>query len=368
MREPPSRRSAAWIAGAVLALGVSAAPAQIYKYKDAQGKWHFTDRPPAAVKQDAELVGQGARTSTAPVQGSLVERLGKAFTPGSPAEAASLAVVTVKTPIGNGSGFFVSSDGYLITNRHVVRPEETGQWRDATDRLEKAEADFRAADAVLTEHAQYLQAMREARGELEDEIKRSSSSSARSRLQRRQAQLEAEYAVRSKRYYDVKRNVDEKRRVFESVRSEFNRRGAATTLATNFTVVLKDQSKVQARLVGLSENADLALLKVDGYETPHLEVASAGEVIQGMKVYAVGSPLGMADAMTAGVVTRVRGDHIMTDARVLPGNSGGPLILEDGRVVGVNTLKIAPSIGAEGFGVAIPVGLAATEFPQIRGR
>ena len=87
-----------------------------------------------------------------------------------------------------------------------------------------------------------------------------------------------------------------------------------------------------------------------------------------MPVFAVGSPLGLADNMTAGVVTRVRGDHIMTDAKILPGNSGGPLITETGKVIGINTLKLARNANAEGFGLAIPVGVASAQFPQMDER
>ena len=162
--------------------------------------------------------------------------------------------------------------------------------------------------------------------------------------------------------------MTKKRRLFEKLRSEFNRRGAATTVATNFTVILKDDTELTARLVALSDRADLALLKVDGYTTPRLLTASRSEVSQGMSVFAVGSPLGIADSMTAGVVTRVRRDHIVTDAKILPGNSGGPLITEQGKVIGINTLKVAQSVEAEGFGVAIPVGMALKEFPQIAGQ
>ncbi len=357
------------IAGA-LVLAASAAPAQIYKYQDERGKWHFTDRPPAQVRDRAELVGKQPRESAEPARGSLVQRLGEAFSPGSPVEAATLAVVTVRTPVGNGSGFFVSDDGYLITNRHVVRPEETDRWRDASEKIERARADFEEAEAGLSRYSKNLAEMRKMRDELDEGIRNARVSTARKLLQQRRERLVREYNRRNQRYQEAKKAVDARRREFERSRSEFNRRGAATTLATNFTVVLKDQFEVQARLIALSDSSDLALLKVDGYETPSLEMASLGEVSQGMKVYAVGSPLGMADAMTAGVVTRVRRSHILTDARILPGNSGGPLITEDGRVVGINTLKLAAGADAtaEGFGIAIPSGVASAEFPQIAGR
>jgi len=366
---PRARAALARLAllAAALAAAVPAA-AQIYRYQDERGKWHFTDRPPAAAKRKAERLDEDAAAPAAAVDADLAERLASRFRPDTPLASATLAVVTVKTPVGNGSGFFVSDDGYLVTNRHVLRPEETGQWRKTEAKLDDARERFEAADAALAERAAMLAEMRAARGDLDEQLARTRGSGQRSELEAQRARLEQVYRARNREYRTVKSDVDEKRREFERVRSELSRRGAATTMATNFTVILKDQSKLQARLVALSEKADLALLKVDGYTTPRLELAPLAEVTQGMPVYAIGSPLGMADALTKGVVTRVRRDHVMTDAKVLPGNSGGPLITEDGRVVGINTLKIAQSAGSDGFGVAIPVRVAREEFPQIRGR
>jgi V8-like Glu-specific endopeptidase len=340
---------------------------QVYKYQDDKGKWHFTDRPPADVKASRVKSRRGA-SAPAPVGGNLAERLQATFKPASPAETASLAVVKVKTPIGNGSGFFVSTDGLLITNRHVVRPEETGQWRDTNTGLAEARERFEEADDILSKHSSGLAKMRRARDQIAQQIKLETSSGRRNRLQEQHDALQSRYQTRYKRFREVKKDVYKKRRAFEKLRSEFNRRGAATTVATNFTVILKDDTEVQARLVALSARSDLALLKVDGYETPRLDTAGRSQVSQGMPVFAVGSPLGIADSMTAGVVTRVRADHIVTDARILPGNSGGPLINEEGRVIGINTLKVAQSVGAEGFGIAIPVEVALKEFPQIGGQ
>jgi len=356
------------LAAVLAAAAAVPAAAQIYRYQDERGKWHFTDRPPAEVKQQAERLGDAAPAGGAPVGEDLAERLSSRFQPDTPVATATLAVVTVKTPLGNGSGFFVSEHGYLVTNRHVLRPEETGKWKATEERLEEARERFEAADAALAERAAMLADMREARGSLEAQIKTEGSSGRRSALAAERERLDRAYRARNKEYRDVKRDVDGKRREFERMRSEFSRRGAATTMATNFTVILKDQTKVQARLVALSEKADLALLKVDGYTTPWLELAAPGEISQGTPVYAIGSPLGMADALTAGIVTRVRRNQIMTDAKVLPGNSGGPLITADGRVIGVNTLKVAQSAAAEGFGIAIPVRVAREEFPQMLGR
>lgn len=83
---------------------------------------------------------------------------------------------------------------------------------------------------------------------------------------------------------------------------------------------------------------------------------------QGAAVFAVGSPLGMRDSVTSGIVTRRTKDYLVTDARILPGNSGGPLMNSEGEVVGVNTLKFAQTAMAEGFGMAIPLSVVRTAF------
>ena len=81
-----------------------------------------------------------------------------------------------------------------------------------------------------------------------------------------------------------------------------------------------------------------------------------------MRVFAIGSPLGLRDAVTSGVITRVEDDYIVTDATILPGSSGGPLLTESGELIGINTLKVAETISAEGFGAAIPMSTIKKEF------
>jgi S1-C subfamily serine protease len=137
---------------------------------------------------------------------------------------------------------------------------------------------------------------------------------------------------------------------------------------TNFTIVLKDGERLTARLVGTSDTQDLALLKLDGYRTPALRIAAGGGPGQGDAVYAIGNPLGVADSVTAGRVTRLSSDQIMTDVQLLPGNSGGPLVNEAGEVVAVNFAKLTHGGDAnyQGFGMAIPIAIARGAFVELR--
>lgn len=81
----------------------------------------------------------------------------------------------------------------------------------------------------------------------------------------------------------------------------------------------------------------------------------------GQNVYAIGSPLKLNNSVTSGVVSNNRGDFIQTNAEIYPGNSGGPLVTEDGRVVGINTMKKITN-KFEGLGFAIKFSRVRSEF------
>ena len=108
----------------VFILFSSLSQAGIYKYKDKYGRWQFTDKP---LNDEKSQVTADKATST---KGStnLKESLNKKYKPRSKVDEATLAVVKVVTKAGTGSGFFVTDDGYLVTNKHVVRPASTDKW------------------------------------------------------------------------------------------------------------------------------------------------------------------------------------------------------------------------------------------------
>ncbi len=118
-----------------------------------------------------------------------------------------------------------------------------------------------------------------------------------------------------------------------------------------------------ASLVGYDENKDIAVLSVDNVKFTPLKVANYKKMNTGDDVYAIGAPKSMAYTLTKGVISakeRKIGDYtyIQTDAAINEGNSGGPLINEEGSVIGVNTLKMMDS---EGIGLAIPM-TSVSEF------
>jgi serine protease Do len=131
---------------------------------------------------------------------------------------------------------------------------------------------------------------------------------------------------------------------------------------------------VPARVVGVSREIDLALLKVEGVKLEALPIASYRNLHQGEVVLAFGSPEGLRNTVTLGVVSSVARQtdpdspmvYIQTDAPINPGNSGGPLVNVDGAVVGVNTFILSQSGGNEGLGFAIPSSVVSVAYQQLR--
>jgi serine protease Do len=131
---------------------------------------------------------------------------------------------------------------------------------------------------------------------------------------------------------------------------------------------------VPARIAGIASELDLAVLKVDGVKLPALPLATYSQVRQGETVFAFGSPGGLRNTLTHGLISAVARQidpdspliYIQTDAPINPGNSGGPLVNTRGEVVGVNTFIVSQSGGSEGLGFAIPSATARTAFRQLR--
>ncbi|MGO9515969.1 MAG: trypsin-like peptidase domain-containing protein [Candidatus Korobacteraceae bacterium] len=131
---------------------------------------------------------------------------------------------------------------------------------------------------------------------------------------------------------------------------------------------------IEAKVVGVDRQTDLAVLKIDMTDLPALPLANSDALKQGQVVFAFGSPLGLENSVTMGVVSatarQIDPDNpaifIQTDAPINPGNSGGPLVDVDGHVVGINTFILTQSGGNEGLGFAIPSNVVRNIFDQIR--
>ena len=139
--------------------------------------------------------------------------------------------------------------------------------------------------------------------------------------------------------------------------------------ASFVTVRLSSGQTVQGRVERRSTDLDLAVVRatVRPDSNQILQLGSASAVRPGQEVIAIGSPLGLQNTVTRGIVSAVRTvggvDLIQTDAAINPGNSGGPLLDRDGRVIGITTLKLMR--GAESLGFAVDIRHAV---PLIEGR
>ena len=106
--------------------------AEVFKYRGDDGKWHFTDRPPAAEQKDVETLDiKSEAISSSNVPKDIAASFKEKFSAVSPVERATLAVVSIDTAMGKGAGFFITNDGYIVTNRHVVRPTSSTGWKEA---------------------------------------------------------------------------------------------------------------------------------------------------------------------------------------------------------------------------------------------
>ncbi len=337
--------------------------AEIYKYKDANGKWQFTDKPPKGT-QKSEVLNYKSKKKKV-VAKDIAAALKNKYRPSTPIEETTLAVVSIETALGSGSGFFVNHDGYIVTNKHVVRPADFKAWKKADKDLDEAKEKIHEVEQEL--------AIRKARlKKMESELKQYKKDIDRYN-DREKKVAHAEYEVYEQRLKKMKSRhkkdtkwLNDKKREVSRKTSDFDSRSAKAKFSRQFKITLKDGSKVKASLVELSKKHDLALIKLDDHITPFIDIAKPGVAVQGMKVYAVGSPLGLKDFVTSGIITGKRNDSIYTDTQILPGNSGGPLVDEEGRVLGVNTQKLMStrSIGSEGFGISIPVKFVVEEFSE----
>lgn len=142
--------------------------------------------------------------------------------------------------------------------------------------------------------------------------------------------------------------------------------------ATTIYVTLPDKREFKAKLIGADKRTDVALVKIEATGLPRLPIGDSSRVRVGEWVLAIGSPFGLENTVTAGIVSaksRDTGDYlpfIQTDVAVNPGNSGGPLLNTRGEVVGINSQIFSRSGGYMGISFAIPMDEAMRISNQLR--
>ena len=151
--------------------------------------------------------------------------------------------------------------------------------------------------------------------------------------------------------------------------------------ASRVTVGLPDRRIFTAKVIGRDPSTEVALIKIDATGLPTLPLGDDSTVQVGDGVMAVGNPLGLNFTVTSGIISaKGRGgqlrdlftprfavvDFLQTDAVVNPGNSGGPLVDLQGRVIGINTAIASPTGSYTGYSFAVPVGIARIIMDELR--
>lgn len=147
--------------------------------------------------------------------------------------------------------------------------------------------------------------------------------------------------------------------------------------ADEIKVALSDQREYEAKVVGTDPKTDIAILKIDASDLPVAVLADSEQIRVGDIAFALGNPLGIGQTVTMGIVSATgrmdigilgQGGYenfIQTDAAINQGNSGGPLVDAQGRVIGINTAILSRSGGNIGIGFAIPSGIVANVMESL---
>jgi S1-C subfamily serine protease len=280
---------------------------------------------------------EAASVTTGTAPGGLAARLQASHPPGNPIEAARNATVFIQTPWNAmGSGFIVSRDCKVVTNRHVLRFDREKALQAASD-----------PRIVAIEIARQRAALMERIGALTDEY--------RATAERFGANSGEAITVRLKRdrLETALESVPQAAR--QALLDEVSKAELYARTAT-YTVSLVDGTQYTINQVSLSDTQDLASFRLPASECPFIARGQSASLRQGAPLYTVGSPSGLTYTVTGGIFSGFR-DHqgvryLQTDAPINPGNSGGPLITGQGVVVGMNTAVLQ---GTQGIGFAIPV-------------
>lgn len=142
--------------------------------------------------------------------------------------------------------------------------------------------------------------------------------------------------------------------------------------ADEVIVTLTDKREFKAKLIGADKRTDVAVVKIDAAGLPAVKIGDIGKIKVGEWVMAIGSPFGLDNTVTAGIVSAKQRDtgeylpFIQTDVAINPGNSGGPLINMRGEVIGINSQIYSRSGGFMGISFAIPIDEAIRVSDQLK--
>ncbi len=307
--------------------------------------WYFTGRqqlPPAGQPAE-EKAGAPTVASPAPAAAPAI----KAPEPPRPAapeaavtstnsiERARNATVSIETPWGTGSGFFINKN-YIVTNRHVVQLDE--------QKLAEFRQKVETSRKLISLEKQKI-------SDLKHKLQQLPKGPSKSQL----ALIIAAEEEELKKVLPI--HEEGERRLARLERK---------VQPSDIKIILVDGSEHVANYLLVSASYDLALMSLFSGGGSFIEKPPAGANLQqGDRIYAIGSPVGLRHTVTAGIFSGYRSQgqdgqvYLQTDAAINPGNSGGPLVDEKGYVRGVTTMILRET---EGIGFAIPIEKVVEEF------
>lgn len=287
---------------------------------------------------------QPAVEASPPALQGLAAQVAKAAPARNAIENARNATVFVQTRFGFGSGFIIDAACHVITNRHVVDNEG---------------AHVRSAAAVAPV------GLRASMPTVDDQQLRA--------LIAQQLQLRESLAGKPGTNLQIV-ELDDRIQTMQQELADLSRHGgrdsghrAETAEPDGFTVTLIDGTEFHSLHAQISDRIDLAMFQLPADNCPHLTSTESTRIAQGERLYTIGNPSGLAYSVTSGIFSGDRGSgdqrFLQTDAPINQGNSGGPLVTESGRVVGINTETLS---GTQGIGFAIPIEAVYREFTALR--
>ncbi len=347
--------------------------AQVYRYKDENGVWHFTDSPPDQEGVEAEKISSAASATAVAGSRDLQKQLTAKVPPKNKVEEARNATVSIQTALGSGSGFFISENGFVITCKHVITGsgmnlEQTEQnLETAGQNLQKYEAALEQEESWLEIEQSWLLKAEKELGEIDRRVKAGEIRLNPADLTYFNTYV-SEYNTRFTEFRRRQLDFSRAKQEYEQLRAKYNEESenlneinAKQAFQRGFQITLADKTVLNAEQIALSDSHDLALLKLEGYKTPFVSQGDADGLAQGETLYAIGNPLKLDHSVTSGVFSGRREGLLQTNAQINPGNSGGPLINEEGQVIGINTMKLGGE-NIEGIGFAIPIEVAVEAF------
>jgi serine protease Do len=302
---------------------------------------------PVSLVPPATTAPTPALTTPTPALQGLAAQVAKVAPARNPIESARNATVFIETRFGFGSGFIIDAACHVITNRHVVDSEGAPPASVAV-----APADLRAAMPSIEE--QRLRADIEQQTQLRESLVGQPATNLQ--------MLELDEHIQAMRQQLAA--LSEPRG-----RDSGHRTEPAQAEPDGFTVRLIDGTEFHSQHAQLSDRVDLAMFQLPAENCPHLTAADSTRLAVGERLYTIGNPSGLLHSVTSGIFSGDRGQgdqrFLQTDAPINQGNSGGPLVTESGRIVGINTKVLS---GTQGIGFAIPIEAVYREFPALRTR